>query len=457
MKKFMFMLVLNLIVPLIVIPSCFGGLLYQDFEEGNGSFQYGWGVNGAMVDFSSGEEPFHSGARSWKISAPDFWGGTGIASQVESGDMNFQPVRNDRLTFWIYALPDGVSEDNVSVKFFDKEIYSNGFEVWTSKAARYDEWTKLTVLFSQLPQDFDFNHISKIEFVSYNPGIYYLDDIQVVSEDRIYQSFEPVIFELGFAGEEYEKYGWAWGGSSDLITNEKILFNGLQSWRLDTQELWGGTGIKSQEKKLIATEQGYEQSPWHVDLLGVHGDQTPQDSPYDRLSFWVFSLAENGLDNTLSVQFFDHDNYPENEDPALRNPYILWTQKPAVNGEWTRFSIPFDTLPADLELYDLNKLQFQVYDRGHYFFDDVRADKPYPVIDRAALLNNEVRWAPIPGADFYTLEQSVDGADGPWKNIYSGADTMFPMKRVSPVWYRVRWEESADMLFKPRSLRFRLE
>jgi len=429
-------------------------LLYQDFEEGNGSAQYGWGFNGASAGFSSGEEPVHDGARSWKMTSPGLWGGTGIPSQIETWDMNFQPDRHDRLTFWIYALPDESSEsldNNVSVKFFDRENYnSTGFEVWTSKAAQYGAWTRLTVLFSQLPQDFNLNRIDKIEFINYYPGTYYLDDIQVVSEDRMYQSFEPIVFEPGFTGEEYEKFGWAWNGTVDLFVDNQIVLEGLQSWMLDTLDLWGGTGIRSQEKKLVLTGQGYEQSPWHVDLLGVHGEQLPEDSPYDRLTFWVYSLAENGLDNTLSIQFFDHNNYPEDfEDPERRNPYVIWTEQPAVYGEWTKFTIPFDALPPDLELHNLNKLQFQVYWKGRYFFDDLRAAKPCPVIDKAALANGEIQWPPVPGADLYTVEQSVSGPGGPWQNVYSGAGTSFPAQRVSPAWYRVRWEEAEDSVFNP--------
>ncbi len=435
---------------------CAAGLVYQDFEEGNGSGTYGWGFNSAVTEFSAGEEPVYSGARSWKITSPGDWGGTGIASQVQTWDMDFEPDRHDRLVFWVYALPEETSEslDNgVAVKFFDREDYrSSGFEVWTSKAAKYGEWTQLSVLFSQLPDGFNLNRIDKIEFVNENPGTYYLDDIHVVSADRTYQSFEPILYDPYFTGEEYEKYGWAWFGIVDLFVDDQIVQEGQQSWMLDTHDLMGGTGVKSQEKKFVDNEQ----SPWYVDLLGVRDPLLPEDSPYDRVTFWVYSLAENGLDNNIGMQFFDHNYWVEDlENPEERNPFILWTEGTADYGEWKRFTVKFDELhsgdPAEppVDLQNLNKIQFQVYWRGRYFFDDIRATKPFPEIDRISLKDGTAEWNTIAGADIYVLQQSSAGANGPWETIYEGPSTNVPVSRVSQVWLRVAWKEAVDPASNP--------
>jgi hypothetical protein len=459
------------ILTLLLSSFCFASLIYQDFEENNGSGTYGWGANGATVDFSGGDDPVHSGTRCWKVTSdyPNNWGGSYVAAQVQTWDTDFEPDRNDRLIFWVYALPHENSEhldNNVAVTFYDRDNYNAepGFEIWTTKAAKYGEWTKLTVLFSQLPRDFNLARIDKLKFISYNAGTYYFDDIQVVSQDRVYQSFEPIIYEQDFTGEEYEKYGWAWFGEVDLFVDDLIVFEGEQSWMLDVLDYFGGTGIKSQERSYVSLdpEPGHIQSPWHVDLLGVWDDTLSLEeaiaaSEYDRITFWVQGLPENGLDNDMGVQLFDHDYWIESFDPAVpANPFVIWPDKPYVYGEWTRFTVLFDELKSDdpaeprFNLQNLNKIQFQQYWRGRYFFDDIRATKPFPEIDKTALVDDEtVQWEAIDGADLYTVQISKGSPNGPWVTVYEGAATSYPLNALSPTWIRVSWKEQADPLSHP--------
>lgn len=443
------------------------GLIYQDFEDGTGTNNnQGWGFNEATVSFT--DEEVHSGEKAWKIESsfcaqgltpPSCWGGTGIPSQVQEWDMDFEPQRHDRLRFWIKAEPDNETDNEVRVKFFDQDVYhSTGFEVSTSKAAKHGEWTELDILFSQLPNNFDLTSVDKIEFVNRYTGTYYIDDIQVVSADRVYQSFEPIIFWENFTGEEHEKYGWAWFGTVDLYVDDLMVYEGERSWQLNVLDYFGGTGIKSQEKKLVtegeeatdcnfsstcnlATFGGYYQSEWYVDLDGTSGPGAPEESPYDRITFWVYALPENGMDNDLGFQAFDYNHYP---NEPVGNPYVIWPKKPAVFGQWTKFSVPLDSFPSDFELNNMNKLQFQQYWRGSYFYDDIRVSKSVPEIDEEALAGGDVEWNAISGAQLYTLEQSTGGAFGPWEELYHGANTSYSLNRVSPAWLRVRWEEAVD-------------
>lgn len=531
MKKMFKILLVVMGISFVFCQSSLAGLVYQNFEANNGSGQnqtdYGWESDASrvLVEFanSGGPVPPHSGTRAWKITKmvlPDTDNGSYIAAQIQRWDTNFEPQRHDRLTFWIYALPSTNSDDNIGVRFFDQALYKNsGYTVWTSKAAKQGEWARLTILFSQLPDDFNLGRIDKMMFIPYNTGTYYLDDIEVASEDRVYQSFEPFIHEPGIPNE-IDKYGWPWFGQVNLLLDDQIVKEGKQSWWLDTLGLMGGTGVKSQEKKLIKVlnQNGQwvdEQSPWHADMLAVRPPQQPGESLYDRLSFWVYSLPENGLDNNMGVQVFDwQEKYfaessfaglgPLPEDAAtvfaklvtegwlgadvagkgrplvqditnntnrdtlrswfplkgnqilsiLDSPFVHWTNQAANFGEWTRITLPlsnfklnYPVAPGDpyyVKWNDINKIQFQVYWTGRYFFDDIRVSKPFPTIDKTILANGIVQWNAIPGAGSYTLEESKGGPQGPWAQIYQGTANQFTLNRVSGVWLRVRWQEAVN-------------
>ena len=71
-----------------------------------------------------------------------------------------------------------------SIKFFDQGAYKQqGIGIWTTETAKYHQWTQLTVLFSQLPADFNLRRVDKIEFSNYWDGTYYYDDIEIHSSN----------------------------------------------------------------------------------------------------------------------------------------------------------------------------------------------------------------------------------------------------------------------------------
>ncbi len=413
MKRSLYIILSASILLLFTSTTAMASAIYQDFEPANGSNEYGWGFNAAVVTLSNAQ--VHSGARSWRIQAPDFWGGTGIQSQTQRWDMNFQPNRNDRLTFWIYAVPSQGNDNNVGVKFFDTTNYlNNGFEIWTTRTARFQQWTQLTVLFSQLPANFDLTHINKIEFINYWPGTYYLDDINVVLGDRIYQAFERCVSP--------GNCGWAWDGTVALERN--IVHEGTQSWKLTTIANWAGTGIQSQENKFVPPDQ---QTPWNVDLNPAQND---------RLTFWIYALAGNGLDNNVGVQFFDNGDH-------FVDPVVVWTTKRAVHGQWTQLTVFFSGLPADLDLSGINKIQFQFFWPGVYYIDDISAIKtPSTVVISESPQGVAATWNVIPGAGAYELQESIVGTQGPWTTIYEGTDLSYFIKPLSSRWLRARWKES---------------
>ena len=421
--------VCGMILVLAMCAMVQAGLVYQDFEPSNGSSPYGWGLGDTQAGLTSGNDPVHGGSRAWKITSVSQWGRSGIPSQVQTWNFNFEPQRHDQLSFWIYALPSIVSDNNVGVKFFDNGIYKTaGFEVWTNRKARCGEWTRLHVLFSQLPPDFNLSSVDKIEIANYLPGTYVIDDIQVILTDRTYQTFELGLEEDRpdmTPQQRVDLYGWPWLGDVAFFLDENIVQEGAQAWRLETNQLMGGTGMRCEEKKYVNGEQ----SNWNVDL---------NPSQNDRLTFWVYALPETGMDNNLAVQFFDNDSY-------FANPYVLWTKKQATYGQWTKFMVPFSDLrsltgPA-VNLSNINKVQLQMYWRGAYIIDDIRAAKPSLGFSATALRDGTAQWNAVSGAGLYTVQESA-GPNGPWQTVFEGTGTSFSLKRVSPIWLRGRWQEA---------------
>lgn len=182
-----------------------GALVYQDFEADNGTLppygspagtaaEYGWGFGRAATGLNDDHDPVHGGSRSWKVTLPagkPLQAGTGIPAQFEAFNVNFVPECHDRLTFWIWSDPSQAGDHTVMVKFFDQGAYKEqGVSVWTAEQAAYRQWTSLSVPFSQLPSDFNWHRVDKIEFLNYWDGTYYYDDIVVASTSSPGQDLE---------------------------------------------------------------------------------------------------------------------------------------------------------------------------------------------------------------------------------------------------------------------------
>ncbi|OGW98917.1 MAG: hypothetical protein A2062_05030 [Omnitrophica WOR_2 bacterium GWA2_44_7] len=414
------------------------GIVYQNFEAANGSGgTYGWPINDAYgVSAGLSSEQVHSGSQAWKFTIPygmpsGVFGGTAVAAQIQQWHTNVEPQRHDRMDFWIWANPSNNAPNTVAVKFFDHNKYvydpqndKDGFWVWTTKQAEIKKWTKLSVLFTQLPSDFELNDIDKIEFYNYWDGTYYVDDIAIVGEDRVYQAFEPWSCPSSNPGE----CAWSWDGG--VVSLSSLAQESTQSLKLVTTSKWGGIGIKSQEKRCDSPDNCLAQDFWHVNLA----PQSIDPELYDHLTFWVREYGQNRLANNMAVKFFDHKNY-------FAKGFEIWTKRSAEYGRWTRLAVPFSELPDDFKLEDSNKIELIAYWPGTYYFDDIRAAKTEPpVIDTLYLSSGIVSWKPAVSAVTYTLQQSTQGADGPWQTIYSGSNNLFVSNRLNKAWLRLRWQ-----------------
>jgi len=409
------------------IGTASAGIVYQDFE---GSGKCGWNGS-AIVRPSIPEEPVHSGKYSFRADSLQQWNYFYVRAKSGGWSTDFLQENNDRLIFWIYSLPQQEGTDNaVGVNFYDSGNYSsNGFDVWTTFVARYEEWTKLTILFDQLPPNLDLRHINKLEFKNYWPGTYYIDDIQAVREDRFYQSFEP---DKGGVTDP-EEFGWCWGGACSLSEAGEQVYEGQHSWKIVLNEYWAGTGIKSEHEYYVNGQQLF----WHTDLDPEVNDQ---------LSFWVYALPLNGLDNNVNIQFYDHDAH-RNDTTKVE----YWTNKAARYKEWTQITVPFSALiekAPDLNLTDIDKIQFQMYWPGAYYLDKIEATSSVPTWNRSSLRDGTLKWESNLSLNQYRLEENThtgDPKDTNWATVYVGTGTSFTIPRISQVWYRVRAEEVAGV------------
>jgi hypothetical protein len=439
MKKRIPNLALSAFLFLIFSKLCWAGVIYHNFEPEYGTAVNVGSVGTSVVSVVDRHEAVHLGRYAIKSNSPFYWTGVNVAPQNGAASLDLKQSNNDRLTFWTYALPqrncyiygcDAGTDNTVGLVFYDNNLYqSNGFEVWTTQTARYGQWSKMKILFSQLPPDFDLTHVTKIDFKNYWPGDYYFDDIHAVREDRLYQTFE----KEERSGSMDNEYGWKWMEEdlAALSASGEPVFEGSHSWKLVSTAKWGGTGIQSNEKKYFNNNGTIEQTFWHVDLC-------PENN--DRLTFWVYGLPENGMDNNLAVQFYDNGNHFTDDTKV-----VVWSKKAATYGRWTKMSVLFSDVKKnapDFDLANINKLQFQHYWPGTYYIDNIRATGPEPVIQEAGLREGLIQWQAISGAVNYRLQESVEGPNGPWQTVYSGPNGSYQTSRISKSWWRVRWEES---------------
>ncbi len=407
------------------------GLVFQDFEELNGTpGVYCEGINGSGASVS--EEAVHSGRRACRQSANNGnWGGVRVKPRNALGYMDFDPSHNDRLTFWINPQPSA-SPNNVAVKFFDDRSYSQGFEVWTTLKAERQKWTQLSVLFSQLPANFNLNRVTQIEFVNYNSALYYFDDIEVTAKDRLYQTFELEPIDNPPSGYP----GWLWGGGLAGYSGVgEPVYEGLHSYKLGitAESVWFSALVMSQERRCQASLSCGAQDYWHVDLNPMLND---------RLTFQVNSQAVNKMDNNMAIQLYDFDHHATDDNKAE-----IWTKKTAEYGQWTEFTILFKEVLKkypDLHLNDLNKIQLLLYWPGNYYLDDIRASRPVSSIDKTVLSNGTVSWNKQTDAVKYELQESRAGEHGPWTTIYLGSASNWQLAHFAESWLRVRWETTAD-------------
>lgn len=432
MKKFIrfFIYFLLIIVcPMIVVLPVSGGAIYQNFEKSETCFKT-WDPYVTLTRVKN-PEPIHGGTYSLKISSPKTWSYAHISS-IKSEDRDFTAWRTDRLTFWYYAVPNNRMQMELIVKFHD--IYGKTFEVRPTFYTQYHKWSKLHVLWEQIDQrKIDLQHIKNIEFINKEPGTFYLDDICIVKEDRNYQTFEVETL----SDTNQNDQGWVWGDSNNYVEMSKEqVYEGDYSWKMVLYDYCGGTGIKG-EQKYQNGDNPYS-FYWHNNL---------DPDIHDYLTFWVYALPSNELDNNVNVQFFDQGYY--------KNYKIeYWTNKPTRTGEWTQIWVPLkdllrlrdsndpnkDTAPP-INLKDIDKIQIQMYWPGTYYIDNIIAVNSVPLWDRGSLKEGMLKWHTQHALDQFHLQMENPPHSDIWETIYIGKNTSYDFSKSFNERYRVRSEE----------------
>jgi len=198
-------IILGILFFLTAFSTVEGAIVYQNFEADNGTPaayggqsgiapEYGWAFNGAFAGLSDAPGRVRSGRYSWSMTIPTgehVRAGSGIPAQVQTFNVNFIPECHDRLNFWVWSDPSQPGDHTVMIKFFDQGVYyTDGIGICTKAKARYREWSQLTILFSELPEDFDWHQVNKIELFDYWDGTYYYDDFEVVSAEAPLKDLE---------------------------------------------------------------------------------------------------------------------------------------------------------------------------------------------------------------------------------------------------------------------------
>ncbi|EKD27799.1 MAG: hypothetical protein ACD_79C00570G0004 [uncultured bacterium] len=439
MKRNKFNVIFNRIIILSFIfsgltNSIFAGYIFQDFEFSQMNKKSGKNLTSdfavalnAKINLTKDIEGVKSNSQALKIESTEKWNYAEVQIKEEE---KIYDDDNDRLVFSIYSLPLNKSNNYAGVKLFDKKKFSaSGFEVWSDFTAIYSKWVRLEILFSQLPEDFDVNTISRIIFINYWPGTYYLDDILIVHESRIYQSFEPVKKN----GILISDFGWIWNKGDELNFSkpDEPVFEGKNSLKIISKNIWGGAGIRSERKKYVKNSNPVNQSYWHVDLNPEYND---------RLSFNIYPLPNKKQNINLAVQFYDNNLHSSDETKIN-----VISREPAIYGKWNSICIPFASLPETLNLKNLNKIQFQMYEPGTYYLDKIEALGPVPelILKNKITLNwNQKNLSENPAFNIFQLEFRDNDETERWQLIYRGTKKTYNIQIKGL--YRVRYERLSD-------------
>jgi len=122
----------------LMIPS-YSGMIYQDFENNK---QAGW--KGSCCVKRS--EAARSGSYSFQATCDEDWGTFFVNSQSGSWTNDLIQKNNDRLTFWVYALPIVETDNNIAVRIYDQFDYKkDGTEAWTDHNAISEHLTHVNL------------------------------------------------------------------------------------------------------------------------------------------------------------------------------------------------------------------------------------------------------------------------------------------------------------------------
>lgn len=252
----------------------------------------------------------------------------------------------DVVCFSIYdttANNNGLADNSVGVRLFDTNLIDQ--EAWTDHVGAGDnpktvqnEWTQMCINLD-LYQNIDLSQVDKIQFALYWAGTYYVDDVAFGKWVPAPQTGDLV---QGFEAEDtyYAHYQAETSLSADVV--------------------------HSGASALMATSAEGE---WHS--FGAYPEPRPFDaSEYSAICFWIYDTTthNNGMaDNSVGVRLFDARLI---DQEAWTDHVGAGDNPKTVTDEWVQMCINLD-LYSNLDLTQIDKIEFSMYWAGTYYVDDV--------------------------------------------------------------------------------------
>jgi predicted RecA/RadA family phage recombinase len=313
----------------------------QDFESEGENFYSDY-----QADVSRDTEVFHSGAASLKaFSEAGEWHAFGAYPATRP----FDASKHTKVCFWIQDMTtnnNGGADNTVGVKLFDASGANQ--ELWTDNALGGVNPKTVNGEFVQMClnldafSDIDLTQVDKIQFALYWAGTYYVDDIEFIGSGASAAATEPVV------AQDFESEG------------ENFYSDYQADVSRDTEVFHGGAA------SLKAFSDAGE---WHA--FGAYPATRPFDaSGFGKVCFWIQDMTTNnngGADNTVGVKLFDASG----ANQELWTDNALGGENPkTVNGEFVQMCLNLDAF-SDIDLTQLDKVQFALYWAGTYYVDDI--------------------------------------------------------------------------------------
>ncbi|MBM4428140.1 MAG: hypothetical protein FJ031_13030 [Chloroflexi bacterium] len=313
----------------------------QDFET-EGDFFY----SDYQADVSRDTEVFHSGAASLKAASD---AGEWHAFGAYPATRPFDASKHSKVCFWIEDTTtnnNGGADNTVGVKLFDASGANQ--ELWTDNALGGENPKTVNGEFVQMClnldafTDIDLTQVDKIQFALYWAGTYYVDDIEFIGSGAGAAATAPVLAQdFETEGENfYSDY------QADVSRDTEVFHSGAASLKAFS-----------------------DAGEWHA--FGAYPATRPFDaSGFGKVCFWIEDTTTNnngGADNTVGVKLFDASGTNQevwtDHDLAGLNPKT-------VNGEFVQMCLNLDAY-SDIDLTQLDKIQFALFWAGTYYVDDI--------------------------------------------------------------------------------------
>ncbi|MBK9749494.1 MAG: hypothetical protein IPO91_22310 [Chloroflexi bacterium] len=310
----------------------------QGFEAGEPFYE-----NYQAEELALSTDVVNSGSSSLMMTSPaGEWHAFGTYPEPRPFDASGYDV----ICFSVYdttANNNGLADNSIGVRLFDTNLIDQ--EAWTDHVGAGDnpktvtnEWVQMCINLD-LYQNIDLTQVDKIQFSVYWAGTYYVDDVAFgkwvpkPAEGDLVQGFE--------AEDTYYAHYQA-----ETSLSTEIFHSGASS--------------------LMATSSEGE---WHS--FGAYPEPRPFDaSGYEKICFYFMDTTtnNNGLaDNSVGVRIFDARLI---DQEAWTDHVGAGDNPKTVTDEWVQMCINLD-LYSNLDLTQVDKIEFSMYWAGTYYVDDV--------------------------------------------------------------------------------------